>query len=83
VSLSHLPYEGGTFGRVVISEGGRTMLGRLLSQFSERQLADLFSGARFDKTHGLFGGGHSVNEWVRVFRTRVQTITDGPRCPQA
>jgi hypothetical protein len=83
VSLSRLPYDGGTFGRVVIGEGGRTMLGRLLTQLREPQLAELFAGARFDKRHGIFGGGHSVAEWVRVFKARVTTITEGPRCPQA
>ena len=33
---------------------------RLLAQLSDRQLTDLFSGARFDKKRGLFSGAHPV-----------------------
>ena len=83
VSLKHLPYDGATFGHVRISEGGRQHLAGLLQQLTDQQLTDLFSSARFDKKHGLFAGAHPVSEWVRVFKAKVQIISEGPACPQA
>lgn len=83
VSLRHLPYDGATFGDVTIGESGRRHLAGLLRQLSDQQIADLFSGARFDKKHGLFNGAHPIAEWVRVFKGRVRMITDGPPCPAA
>jgi hypothetical protein len=81
VSLRHLPYDGATFGHARISDAGRRHLGGLLAQLSERQLADLFSGARFDKKHGIFSGARPIADWVRVFRKKAAQITDGPACP--
>lgn len=83
VSLKHLPYDGATFSDVRITERGRQHLAGLLTQLSDQQLTDLFAGARFDKKHGLFNGAHPVSEWVRVFKAKVKTISDGPACPQA
>ncbi len=81
VSLRHLPYDGATFGQARITEAGRRHLGDLLAQLTDRQLTDLFTGARFDKKHGLFSGAHPVNEWVRVFKKKAAQITEGPACP--
>ena len=81
VSLRHLPYEGATFGHARISDAGRRHLAGLLTQLSEQQLIDLFSGARFDKKHGLFSAAHPVSEWVRVFKKKVAQISEGPACP--
>lgn len=82
VTLDHLPYEGATFGKAQITEPGRQHIGRLLSQLSEAQLAQLFSSARFDQRSGLFTGSRPVADWVRAFKAKVQDITDGPPCPQ-
>jgi hypothetical protein len=83
IAMDALPYHGATFTPVKISEAGRQHLGGLLSQLSERQLEDLFSSARFDHPTGMFGK-HSapIAEWVRVFKAKVNQITDGPSCPQ-
>ena len=82
-SMRDFPYDGATFEPVQISEGGRQMLGKLLSQLSDRQLSDLFTSARFDKHHGFFTPSHPVADWVRVFKARVRQITEGPPCPNA
>ncbi len=81
VSLRHLPYDGATFGQARITEAGRRHLGNLLAQLTDQQLTDLFTGARFDKKHGLFSGAHPVSEWVRVFKKKAAQITEGPACP--
>jgi len=83
-SMDHLPYHGATFKPVKISDAGRRFLGSLLSQLSDDQMRDLFTSARFDHVVGLFGN-HTpapIDQWVKVFRTKVAQITDGPSCPQ-
>jgi hypothetical protein len=83
-SMDALPYHGATFKPVKITEAGRKHLGGLLTQLTDRQLDDLFRSARFDYATGLLGGVKAtpVEEWIRVFRSRVALITDGPSCPQ-
>jgi hypothetical protein len=83
ISMDALPYHGATFTPVKITEAGRQHLGELLSQLSDRQIEDLFSSARFDQPTGMLGR-HSapIAEWVRVFKAKVNQITDGPSCPQ-
>jgi len=81
ISMRGLPYDGATFDAVDISEAGRRHLAGLLSQLSDRQLTDLFSGARFDQQRSMFTEVHPVADWIRVFKAKVQTITDGPSCP--
>ena len=83
ISMDALPYHGATFTPVKISEAGRQHLGGLMSQLSDRQIEDLFTSARFDHPTGMFGK-HSapIAEWVRVFKAKVNQITDGPSCPQ-
>ena len=68
ISMSDLPYGGGTFGPTRISERGRRFLARLLGELTDAQLTDLFSGARFDKPRSAFKDTKPVSEWVRVFK---------------
>jgi hypothetical protein len=83
VSMETLPSGGATFAPVAITEGGRRLLASLLGQLSDRQLTDLFTGARFDKlTSFLPSRTDTITDWVRVFKERVREISDGPPCPQ-
>jgi hypothetical protein len=81
VSMRELPHGGATFPVTQITEDGRRHLGRLLAGLSERQIGDLFSGARFDSRRTLFTDVRPVADWVRVFKSKVRAITDGPPCP--
>ena len=83
-SMETLPYHGATFKPVRISEAGRQHLGGLLTQLSDRQIDELFRGARFDHSTGLIGGikATPIQEWVAAFKARVAQITEGPSCPQ-
>jgi hypothetical protein len=83
VSMEALPYGGGTFGPTRVSERGRRFLARLLEQLTDAQLADLFGGARFDTSRSLLKQASPVQEWVRVFTSRVRAISAGPPCPDA
>lgn len=83
ISMESLPYHGATFKPVQVSEAGRRHFGRLLAQLTDLQIDDLFRGARFDHATGLAGlHAYPIHEWVRVFKTKVRQITDGPPCPQ-
>ena len=79
VSLENLPYKGGHFKPVQISEEGRLLLAKRLSQFSESQIRTLFETARFpDPVSGEPG---DVSGWVRAFQDKVRQISDRPACP--
>jgi hypothetical protein len=81
VSMRDFPYNGGTFGSALISEAGRQFLARRLAALDDRQLTDLFASARFDQPRSRLTHPRPVSDWVRVFKQRVKTITDGPPCP--
>jgi hypothetical protein len=79
--MRDLPVNGATFGETSVSEEGRRFLSGLLEELTDVQLADLFSGARFDKRRGPFAPKSDVEEWVRAFKARRAAIAKGPACP--
>jgi hypothetical protein len=81
ITMRDLPVKGATFGEAKVSENGRRFLSELLEELTDVQLADLFSGARFDQRRGPFASSTSVEEWVRVFKARRAAIAEGPACP--
>jgi hypothetical protein len=78
-----MPHGGATFGSARVSERGRRFLVDLLGQLSDAQLREMFSSARFDKQRRGLARPAPVSEWVRVFKQRVRTLSDGPPCPAA
>jgi hypothetical protein len=83
LSMGDMPYAGATFGSPRISERGRLFLSGLLGALSDRQLRDLFSGARFDRPYDLLTPVRPVSDWVRVFKKRVKAVSEGAPCPEA
>ena len=71
VSMKDLPYNGGTFEDISISEEGRHLLASRLQQLSPRQIETLFTAAGFD----------DVPAWTAAFQERVRQIVDHPACP--
>ena len=65
------------------SRNGRRFLGTLLHELTDAQLTDLFTWARFDKPRSRLMETRPVSDWVRVFKTRVREISEGPPCPDA
>ncbi|MEO8358511.1 MAG: hypothetical protein ABI672_00655 [Vicinamibacteria bacterium] len=77
----------GHFTDPKISEAGRAFLANLLIQLSDQQLADLFETARIGKRSAgpsrdpkKDAPPASVEEWVKVFKTKRAQIVDR-RCP--
>ena len=80
VSLENLPYRGGRFTPIQISEGGRALIAGKLTQLSEEQIRALFQSARFpDPASGAVNG--DVTLWVKTFRDKVRQIAERPACP--
>jgi len=73
VSMKPLPYGGGTFQDVGISEAGRRLLTDRLLTMTTPRVTELFANARFDDVDG----------WVAAFRRRVDAIARRPPCPVA
>jgi hypothetical protein len=71
LSMKQMPYNGGTFDDVTISEGGRRLLGERLRQLTAKQITELFTAA----------GVENVPEWVSVFQDKVRQIVERPACP--
>lgn len=73
LSMKGMPYGGGTFEDVAISEDGRRLLGERIRQLSPAHLETLFAIAKLD----------NVAEWVSAFQEKVQQIVNRPSCPSA
>jgi hypothetical protein len=81
--MRNMPEGGGTFQSARVSERGRRFLAGLLGELTDAQLGGLFSGAGFDRSRPPLMRKTPVAEWVRVFRQRVQVISEGRPCPDA
>ena len=82
VSMSELPYDGGTFKDVTITEGGRALLARQLQALSRDQITALFESARFPEYGGLVKAhGSAADEWVQAFESKVREIAQAGPCP--
>jgi hypothetical protein len=71
ISMKRLPYHGGTFPDIAISEEGRRLLADRLTKLTASQLTALFTNARF----------YDVDRWVAAFERRVDAIAHRPPCP--
>ncbi|HUP40469.1 MAG TPA: hypothetical protein VM115_10145 [Vicinamibacterales bacterium] len=71
VSMKGMPYNGGTFEDVTISEGGRKLLADRLRQVPAKQVQTLFTA----------GGFEDVPAWTAAFHDRVKQIVERPACP--
>ncbi|PIP85166.1 MAG: hypothetical protein CO113_11690 [Elusimicrobia bacterium CG_4_9_14_3_um_filter_62_55] len=87
--VADLKGTSGNYADPVISEDGRTFLAGLLSKLSDKQIADLFAGARFDD-HARFeppipadqGKPRplAISDWVKAFKAKRKEIADA-KCP--
>jgi hypothetical protein len=81
LTMKDLPFGGATFTNVRITEAGRRFLADRLGRLSERQIRDLFTGARFAEFHAPGDPGGDLGNWVRAFEHKVHEIADRPPCP--
>jgi hypothetical protein len=81
VSMHSLPYEGSTFPDITISESGRAFLAARLRQLTQKQVRDLFEGARLSSYSNQTDEARNIDNWVSAFIEKVRAITDHPGCP--
>ena len=80
VSLQQMPYHGGNFTPIQISEAGRALLAGRITQLSESQLRAMFESSRFpDPATGDAPG--DITAWVRTFQEKVRQIARRQPCP--
>ena len=81
VSMEHLPWGGGTFPEVSISEDGRRFLLGLLEQLSPVQMEALFAGARVQQHEGIGAESRQPNAWAAALQKKIQEIRQAGPCP--
>jgi hypothetical protein len=82
VTMRELPWRGGTFPDVRISEAGRRQLADGLQAITDGQLRELFRRARFPEFQTTTDDEKDLRAWVAAFHDRVREVADGPACPQ-
>jgi hypothetical protein len=83
ITMRTLPWKGGTFPDVEITEAGRRQVADRLAALSDDELRDLFRAARFPEFQTATGDEHDLREWVAAFRTRAREIIDAGPCLNA
>jgi hypothetical protein len=81
VSMHALPWRGGTFPDAQISEAGRRQIADGLEAFTDNQLRDLFSAARFPEFQTATDDERDLQEWIDVFKDRARQIAEAGPCP--
>ncbi len=62
-------------GNLVVSEEGRAMAARLLSQLTDKQITDLFTAARANLMRG-----DSIDDWITGFKAKLQSDIFNVQC---
>jgi hypothetical protein len=79
--MRRLPFGGGTFPDVTLSEEGRILLGRRLMALPDAEVRSLFETARFPDHHTATDNDRDLEAWTRAFRFRVEQILTAGPCP--
>lgn len=82
VSMRSLPWKGGTFPDVRISEEGRRQLADGLTAIRDDDLRAIFRAARFPEFQTATDDAEDLRQWVTTFRMRAREIADAGPCPE-
>jgi hypothetical protein len=80
VSMTTLPWKGGTFPDVQITEAGRRLLADRLEALTDEDVRHLFTAARFPQFQTATDDEHDLQEWTTAFRDRARQILE-VTCP--
>ena len=81
VSMKPLPYGGGTFPDIQITEAGRLDLLERMSALTDEQVRGLFRSARFPEHYSATDDEKDVEAWTSAFWERVEQLRDAGPCP--
>jgi hypothetical protein len=82
VSMRALPYQGSTFTDARITDAARVRVGRDLASFTDAELREWLTAARFPEFYTSTDDERDLAMWTRAFRHRVEQILYGGPCPQ-
>ena len=82
ITMRSLPWGGGTFQDVQISEAGRRDIADRLAVITDDELRDLFTAARFPEYQTATDDEQDVREWTAAFRGRARQIREAGPCPE-
>ena len=81
VSMRMMPFGGSTFPDTRVTDAARLRVGRALASFTDQELREWFSAARFPQFYASTDDGKDLDAWVHAYRHRVtQMLSAGP-CP--
>jgi len=80
LSMRELPYGGGTFPDVEVTEAGRQLIARQLEALSDHQMVSLFQAARFPEYFGDNPRG-DPRAWAQVLRDKIRQVSTAGPCP--
>jgi hypothetical protein len=81
VSMRMLPFGGSTFTDARVTEAARLRVGHELASFSDDELRQWFSAARFPQFYAATDDGKDLNGWIRAYRSRVTQMLNAGPCP--
>ena len=81
LSLERMPFLGGTFEPVAITERGRRFLAERLGAISRAQARQLFASVRLDEYTDIAEEDRDPERWAEAFEFRVKQIVDAASCP--
>jgi hypothetical protein len=81
VSMSALPYGGGTFTDARITEAARVRVGRELAAFTDDELRTWFAAAHFPQYYAATDDGKDMVAWLHAYHHRVNQILAAGPCP--
>lgn len=80
VSMRSLPYAGGTFADVEISEAGRLQFARRLAMLTDDDIRAVFEEARFGAFYSGTDDSRDLEAWTQAFRSRADRIMRAGPC---
>ena len=81
VSLRSMPFGGGTFPDIQISEEGRALAVRLFSALDDEAVRHILVDARFGAFYSSTDDTHDLEAWVDAFRHRIDQLATAGPCP--
>jgi len=81
LSMRWLPYGGSTFEDARVSNAARLRVGRELASFSDAELREWFSAARFPQFYAATDDDKDLDRWIDAYRGRVTRLLNAGPCP--
>jgi hypothetical protein len=82
LTMTSLPYKGGTFGEPQVTEEGRALAVKLLRLISPAHLNTLFEASGFSTFPHVLATAREPQAWTDVFLAKVEEVARAGPCPR-